>query len=168
MKENLAKSIEELKRANHLVYVSLKYTRTGDILYNIIKRLSDSLEYLINAILIDTVNSKLIDEVPLSPIQKANTLAEIYKDNKTYERIVEIFKLLRQLLKSKYITKNDYRRHLTAYFTLPGKKIYEVDIDKITALYEELETIIKDTQREIIEKNKISRKESEYSNDFIF
>jgi hypothetical protein len=39
MKESLSEAFEELKRADHLIYVSLKYTRTVDVIKSIIERL---------------------------------------------------------------------------------------------------------------------------------
>src|SRR3989338_8139601 len=52
--DNIDTPDEELKRADHLVYVSLKYTRTCDIMKNAVKRMiaafelamKDYLEYL--------------------------------------------------------------------------------------------------------------------------
>lgn len=152
MKENLSKSIEELKRSEHLVYVSLKYTRTGEVFYNIIKRLMSSLEYLINAILVDAHESNLIDKIPKSPIKKADTVLALYKDDQKILRIVEQFRIFRTLLKSEYSTKNDFRRHLTAYFVLEDG-VFEVNIDNITEMHEEIKALVFAVQKYLMEKS---------------
>ena len=38
---------EELKRADHLLYVTLKYTRNVDVIKNIIKRLINAYDYAV-------------------------------------------------------------------------------------------------------------------------
>ena len=38
---------EELKRADHLLYVTLKYTRTADVIKNTIHRLLNAIDYAI-------------------------------------------------------------------------------------------------------------------------
>ena len=47
----------ELKRADHMLYISLKYTRTCDVMQNIIKRLIAAFDFGIEAML-DDLNNK--------------------------------------------------------------------------------------------------------------
>ena len=51
MIESLEDAKEELKRVDHLIYVSLKYTRTVDVLRNVIERLVTASEFMITAML---------------------------------------------------------------------------------------------------------------------
>ena len=51
MEEEIISPEEELKRADHLVYVSLKYTRTCDIMKNAMKRLINAFEMSMHAYL---------------------------------------------------------------------------------------------------------------------
>ena len=41
---------EELKRADHMIYVTLKYTRTADVIHNILKRLINAFDVSIGKI----------------------------------------------------------------------------------------------------------------------
>ena len=50
MREKLEEAFEELKRVDHLIYVSLKYTRTTDVLKNVIDRMITTAECMMNAI----------------------------------------------------------------------------------------------------------------------
>ena len=58
---------EELKRADHLVYVSLKYTRTVDVLMNSLSRMIDAYDYLIGALLLYAKEEKSLQVIPSSP-----------------------------------------------------------------------------------------------------
>ena len=54
---------EEIKRADHLLYISLKYTRTRDIVKNIIVRLIAAFDLAIMAILEDANSKKKLYNV---------------------------------------------------------------------------------------------------------
>ena len=45
MKEALDNAKEELKRVDHLFYVSLKYTRTADMMRHLIERLINAFSF---------------------------------------------------------------------------------------------------------------------------
>ena len=51
MKESLQDAKEELKRIDHLIYVTLKYTRTVDVFLSIIERMINSYEFIIDVLL---------------------------------------------------------------------------------------------------------------------
>lgn len=48
MKEAITNAVEELKRVDHLIYVSLKYTRTVDVIRSVINRLIESYNAIID------------------------------------------------------------------------------------------------------------------------
>ena len=50
MNEFLAEAREELKRVEHIIYVSLKYTRTVDVLRNALNRLVSLFDFLIEVL----------------------------------------------------------------------------------------------------------------------
>ena len=47
--ESLDNAKEELKRVDHLIYVSLKYTRTVDVIKSIIERMINAFDFSIRA-----------------------------------------------------------------------------------------------------------------------
>ena len=51
MIEAVTNAVEELKRVDHLIFVSLKYTRTVDVLRSVINRLIDAYGAIIEGIL---------------------------------------------------------------------------------------------------------------------
>ena len=50
MKKSVDKCYEEMKRAEHLIYVSLKYTRTVDIMKHIIDRMINASDCIIETL----------------------------------------------------------------------------------------------------------------------
>ena len=80
---------EQLKRLDHSVYVSLKYTRTVDILQSIIKRMINTINPLLDAILEFEVKQKRILEFPTNIPLKCKKIREIYSENEEYGEVIE-------------------------------------------------------------------------------
>lgn len=113
MTQYLTKVQEEIKRADHLLYVSLKYTRTVDVMRNVIERIINAYAFINTALLEHAKEKGKIPEVPASPIMKCDLLKQTYKEE---ERIVEntdFYLTLRKILKAKMTKREEYRRHIT-------------------------------------------------------
>jgi|TARA_Y100000310_G_scaffold186269_1_gene186402 hypothetical protein len=108
--ENDAKA--ELKRADHLLYVTLKYTRTADIIKSIISRLLFALDFAIADILEKLKEKKKIKVVPKSKIERVDLFSKISKSREIKDYINFYF-LLRKIDKSSYKAKEEYRKNVT-------------------------------------------------------
>jgi hypothetical protein len=131
--ESLEEAGEELKRVDHLIYVSLKYTRTVDVLLNIINRMIDSYDLMIGAMLKYAEEKKIIENVPNSPIEKGNLIKSKFSEEQVQDNI-ELYFLLRKLLRSKPQREQEFRRHVTMRSIIEGREEI-VDIDIITKYY---------------------------------
>ncbi len=58
MKRSLDNALRELRKVDHLIYVSLKYTRTVDVLKHIIKRMISAFDFMMDALLINLKQKK--------------------------------------------------------------------------------------------------------------
>lgn len=127
----LIKTKEEIKRMDHILYVSLKYTRTVDVMRNAIERLINAYSFIISGLLEYAKTKKKIKEIPASPLMKCELVKKVFKDD---ERIVEntdFYLLLRKIIKAKMSKRQEYRRHITMTAHLePGKDI-EVTPDQL-------------------------------------
>ncbi len=135
MMESLDDAREELKRVDHLIYVSLKYTRTIDVFLNAINRMIEAYDAMFTALLKHAVEQKKIVEVPKSPIEKGNTVKELYAEDKQTIDNVELFFLLRKIHKAPNQTREqEYRRHVTMRTIVDGREEL-VNIDIMTSYY---------------------------------
>jgi hypothetical protein len=124
-------AVTELKRVDHLVFVSLKYTRTVDVLLNIISRQIDGYEQMWNALLTRLVNEKTIPEIPEAPVRRANILQENYMEHPEILENVELYVLLRKLHRSNPEREQEFRRHVAMRTIIDGREEV-VNIDIIT------------------------------------
>lgn len=130
MEEHIERAQDELKRVDHLVYVSLKYTRTVDVLLNTVNRMIDAYEAMFKALLQKKVDEQKIPEIPETPVQRANKVSELYQGNDEVQDNVDLFLLLRKLNKAEDVEKEEeYRRHVTMRTTIEGREeVLNIDI----------------------------------------
>jgi hypothetical protein len=131
MKDYLDKVKNELKRVDHLLYVSLKYTRTVDVIRSIIERLINAFDFGIDGLLAKVKKRRKKLEIPTQPRKKCELVKELYADNEEILKFIEFYLELRDIHQAKYTKREEYRRYVTMIAELEPGKIAEVDIDKL-------------------------------------
>ncbi len=137
MKESLDNVVRELRKVDHLIFVSLKYTRTADVLKHIIKRMISAFDFMMGALFIDfkkkKKNKKI--EIPKTPGQKVNLLKEIFKKDDTIQEFIQFYLNLRKIDRADYTKCREYRRHVTMTVVIEGKT-QEITIDSSHEFYD--------------------------------
>ena len=135
MKESLDKAREELKRADHLIFVSLKYTRTVDIIKNIIERLINAYDMGMESLLRYAKSEKKITASPTAPLARAEALREVFSDDDQLSNFLNLYLLFRKIKTAKFSRANEYRRHVMMTAFLDDGEV-EISIDIITDYFE--------------------------------
>ncbi|MFH1181642.1 MAG: hypothetical protein V1702_01670 [Candidatus Woesearchaeota archaeon] len=130
----LLEAKDELKRADHLLYVSLKYTRTVDVIRSIIERLINALEFTISDLLTYAKEKKMISEKPANTGLMCDVLKKTFKDEEIHE-MVNFFLMLRRISRAEYKKGSEYRRHVSMSVIL-DEIIINISIDKIKEYYD--------------------------------
>ena len=124
------KGIEsEFKRADHLLYVSLKYTKTTDVIKNVISRWSSTLELCIDRLLMRAKRTKKIKKIPTAPLAKAELLPHAYKD-KLVSEIVDLYLFFRRLKDLEQMRQREFRKNVSL-LVIDGKKERIIDIPQL-------------------------------------
>ncbi len=134
MRENIREAEEELKRADHLVFVTLKYTRTADVIQNVISRLINAFDLLILEALEYAKKKRRLKEIPTNPVGKYEALIKVIK-NKEIIDFIKLYILLKNIYKSEFTRKGEYRKNVALVALMPGKK-YEVNMEKLREFFE--------------------------------
>ncbi|MBU0980462.1 MAG: hypothetical protein KJ709_06650 [Nanoarchaeota archaeon] len=135
MSEYLDDAKEDFKRIDHLIYVTLKYSRTVDIFPNIFGRMISFYDHLIEGFLQKLKEQGKIFEIPPAPMLRCELLKNSFKDDLEMFKHLDLYILLRKLSKSTYTRSNEFRRHVTMTATLDDGQIVKVDIDLIHGYY---------------------------------
>lgn len=137
MRDALELAYEELKRVDHLIYVSLKYTRTTDVLKNVIERMITTSNCLINALGEHAKQTGKIKNLPEPPMMKCKELKRIYAGDDIITNFLDFYILVRTINKAEYTSINEYRRHVTLIAQLDEGE-YHIHIDKVTEFYKNM------------------------------
>ena len=134
MKDSLDKANEELKRVDHLIYVSLKYTRTCDIFKSIIERMINAIEFMLDSLLKKLEDEGKIDSVPDQPIAKCNTVKKEYAHDNQIKDLADLYVRLRQMNRASFDRAREFRRHVSMTLNMGEEKV-EINIDNMTEYY---------------------------------
>jgi len=130
MNEYLLEAREELKRLEHIIYVSLKYTRTVDVLINALNRLINIYDLIIEALLEKAREEEKIPSLPKSPGLRSSCLANLFSDDKELQKFLSFYIFMRTVLNSAHTKRQEFRRHVTLIVQL-DQSTAEIDSDNL-------------------------------------
>ncbi len=135
MSEFLEEAVDELKRADHMIFVSLKYTRTVDVIKNILGRLITCFDSTFDYLIEHLKETKKIEEVPPTRTQKIDVLKKIFRNNEEFLSSLDFYLLLRKINKAEFTRRQEFRRHVTMSAILDDGRLVELNIDIIHEYY---------------------------------
>ena len=127
----------EQRRADHLMYVSLKYTRTVDVLKSLVERLINTYDNLILALLIKAE----VKDPPRIPRLRVEIVRNHYSEDQEILHHMQLYILLRDISKASYDRRREFRRHVTMIAHLDDKEI-EVTIDIIEDYFKKVRDFV--------------------------
>lgn len=140
MIDSLDAAQEELKRLDHLIYVSLKYTRTADVIKSIVQRIINAFEQGIHSTLLHLKEQKIIINMPVSAVERAQLIKQ-KTNNELIKSYLDMYLLYRKVNKAEFTKSQEFRRHVTMTTLIDGKEI-KTNIDVITEDYKKTKDFI--------------------------
>ena len=123
---------EELKRADHSLYVTLKYTRTVDVIKNTIKRLISAFDLAILELNEFLKTKKKLKVVPTIAKLRAEIVAEYLSKMKKF---IDFYFMLKSIDKAEYDKKEEYRKNVALIAFVDVNKPVQVDIETLKGFY---------------------------------
>ena len=131
MKESFDLAVQELKRVDHLFWVSLKYTRTVDVIKHVIDRLISCIGFGLESLLKYSKEKKLVTSIPENAGLRCDLLKKIFHENAEVIDYINFYLTLRKLSKAEYTRREEFRRHVTMIATIDKGEVVEVNIDTL-------------------------------------
>ncbi len=140
MKDALEDAEEELKRADHLLYVSMKYTRTVDVIKAIIERLISAYDFMMEALLRYAKSKNKSFEEAKTPGLRLRIIRELFQKDERILEELDFYSLLRRIMRSKYKRVGEYRRNVAMIVEFDNSTNGEggelvIDTERITSYY---------------------------------
>jgi hypothetical protein len=150
MIEALDNARQEIKRVDHLFYVSLKYTRTADMMKHMVERLISTFSFGIESLLKYAKEHKKIEEIPNNPTMDSKLVVKTFQDEEI-KSYMDLYLKLRKIIRSSYTKREEFRRHVTMTCTIDNE-IVEVNIDILKENYDTVKNFINYVERIVEEK----------------
>ncbi|MBI4448264.1 hypothetical protein HY643_04745 [Candidatus Woesearchaeota archaeon] len=103
---------EELKRAEHLVYVTLKYTRTVDVIKNALLKLVSAINYKADEVILYAKEKNKLKIIPTAPSAKCEALEKVFSNDKEVKDLIDFYFKLKKILASDYKGVEEYRKNV--------------------------------------------------------
>jgi hypothetical protein len=138
--------IEEKIRADHLLYVSLKYTKTCDVIVNLLLRWRRMIETSIDEILKYAKTKKKISSIPASPLAKMEEVKKLFKKDKEFLEVIDVYEMLRKLEELRKERIGEFRKNVTLRIIYRGEEV-DINLEKLKAYASMLEKFISTTRQ---------------------
>jgi peptide subunit release factor RF-3 len=132
---------EELKRADHLIFVTLKYTRTCDVIKNTIHRLINAYDLAIIRALEILKEKKKIESIPLTPISRAENFKSLHRRNKDIMKFMAFYFLLKRIDRAEYTKRGEFRKNV-CLTVMDKEDLIEVDIPMLHEYFERTRSFV--------------------------
>jgi len=143
--------IQEKISADHLLYVSLKYTKTCDVIKNLLLRWRRMIETSIEKILIKAKKKKKISSIPESPFKKTEEVKKLFRKNKEFLEVIALYEMLRKIEELRTERIGEFRKNVTLKILFKGEEI-NINLEKLKEYAEKLERFISSTKQFLLLK----------------
>ena len=133
--------IQEKISADHLLYVSLKYTKTCDVIMNLMIRWKKMIETSIESTLLHAKKKKKIKQIPDNPISKIEAIKKVFKKNKNFLDILEFYEMLRKLEELRTERIGEFRKNVNLKIFYKGEEI-NMNLEELKIRADKLEKFI--------------------------
>ena len=143
--------IQEKISADHLLYVSLKYTKTCDVIMNLIFRWKKMIETSMDAILEKSKKKKKISKIPGNPKDKIEVIRKLFKKDKNFQEVLDMYEMFRKIDSLRTERSGEFRKNVTLKIYYQGDEI-NVNLEKLKEYAEMLEKFISTTKQFLLQK----------------
>jgi len=138
--------IQEKISADHLLYVSLKYTKTCDVIMNLLLRWKRMIETSIDKLLEHAKKKKKIPSISTNPLGKIEQIKKLFKKDKNFLEVIELYEMFRKIKELRTERMGEFRKNVNLRVFYQGKEI-NIDLEKLKEYAEMLEKFISSTKQ---------------------
>jgi hypothetical protein len=145
MSEALEKIIKEKISADHLLYVSMKYTKTCDVIINLLKRWKIMMDSAFDALLEKSKKLKKLKKIPTAPKLKLDTVKEVFSKEPAVMDAVTEYEMFRLIDGLKKTREGEFRKGVCLRVMYKGEET-AINLEKLKEYSEILERFINYTK----------------------
>jgi hypothetical protein len=141
----LTEILKEKTSADHLLYVSMKYTKTCDVILNLITRWKSMIEISFDAMLEKAKEEKIIAALPTNPKQKIEFMRQYFKKQKATQEALLLYIFFKRMPEMPKTREGEFRKNVCLKIIEPGK-VTEINLEKLKEYSDILERFISEVK----------------------
>ncbi len=141
--------IQEKISADHLLYVSLKYTKTCDVILNLLLRWRKMIDTSIERILKHALKKGKLTKVEESPIGKLNQIKTLFKKDENFQKTIDFFMMLKKIEELKKERIGEFRKNVALKVTFRGEEVL-INLEQLKVYADMLEKFISTTKQFVL------------------
>ena len=142
----MEKIIQEKTSADHLLYVSLKYTKTTDVILNLLDRWRSLIETSLDRVMDRAKKKKIIKSIPTAPKLKIDKAREIFKKYPDIIAAINMLEFFKKVPQKERLRENEFRKNVTLKIMDKGEWL-NIDIEKLKEYNEIIEKFIREIKQ---------------------
>ncbi len=139
----ISEIIKEKTSADHLLYVSLKYTKTCDVILNLLARWKSLIELSFDSIIQTYVNLEKIPEMPISPKQRIEFIRKYFKKYLNIQNIIPTYIFFKRVPDCQKSREGEFRKNVNLKVKLPNDVI-SINLLKLDEYSTQVDEFMKD------------------------
>ncbi len=134
--------IKEKISADHLMYVSLKYTKTCDVIFNLLARWKSLIEISFDAILEKMVEDKKIDRMPVTPKERIEFIKKYFAKDENVQKVVPLYIFFKRVPDLKKVRSGEFRKNVNLKVIVTPTRNVDINMEKLGEYYDAVEAFM--------------------------
>ncbi len=134
--------IKEKISADHLLYVSLKYTKTCDVIINLLFRWKEMIDLAVETLLKHAKKKKKISIIPGNPVGKIETLRKLFRKDVNLVEVLDMYEMFKKIKELRTERIGEFRKNVTLKVFYQGKEI-NIDLEQLKIYADKVEKFIR-------------------------
>jgi hypothetical protein len=138
--------IKEKTSADHLMYVSLKYTKTCDVILNLLARWKSLIELSFDTIIEHRFEDGKIPGVPATPKQRVEFIKKYFKKSEEIQKVVPLYIFFKRIPDLNKTRSGEFRKGVNLKVIEPTRTT-DINMDMLGEYYETVEKFMGEVKK---------------------
>jgi hypothetical protein len=141
--------IKEKTSADHLLYVSLKYTKTCDVILNLLARWKSLIELSFDTLIEQEIEEGRIPHKPISPKQRIEFMKLYFKKSSEIQETIPLYIFFKRVPGLNKTREGEFRKNVNVKIIEPRRTTI-INLEKLSEYAEVIDTFISSVKKRLI------------------
>jgi hypothetical protein len=142
----LEEIIKEKTSADHLLYVSLKYTKTCDVILNLLARWKSLIEISFDSLIEKYIELGKIKEKPLSPKQRIEFMRSFFKKIEMIQNVIPLYIFFKRVPDLRKSREGEFRKNVNLKVKTPKETVC-INLEKLAEYSAQIDLFIQEVKK---------------------